>query len=121
MENKQRSIQPCAEPKQLACLHGLGKLNKEWPMGAMGNEPLSGPDVLSAPGSLGSDPGLSLEMWLKAVGYSYLLTKNDFVLLKLRDVQVWEAAEVGSPCLICMISWGDRGLEEIRGLLLLWL
>lgn len=48
MENKQRGIQPCAEPKQLACLHGLGKLNKEWPTGATGNEPLSAPDVPSA-------------------------------------------------------------------------
>lgn len=48
MENKQHAIQPCAEPKQLACLHGLGKLNKEWPTGATGNEPLSAPDVASA-------------------------------------------------------------------------
>lgn len=45
MENKQRGIQPCAEPKQLACLHGLGKLNKEWPTGATVNELLSACDL----------------------------------------------------------------------------
>lgn len=80
MENKQRGIQPCAEPKQLACLHGLGKLNKEWQTGATGNEPLSAPDVRSALGSPGSDPGPSLEMCLEAVECSYLLPEKVFFL-----------------------------------------
>lgn len=76
MENKQCGIQPCAEPKQLACLHGLGKLNKEWPTGATGNEPLSAPDVRSALGSLGSDPGPSLKCGLKQLNVAILYQKE---------------------------------------------
>ena len=69
MENKQRGIQPCAEPKQLACLHGLGKLNKEWPTGATVNELLSACDLMKA---------LAWKCGLKGLSVGVLGIKSDF-------------------------------------------
>lgn len=33
-------------------------------------------------------------------------------------MRVWAAAEVGGMCLVWAVSWGNRDLVEIRGLLL---